>query len=99
MDGPLLIPRPKSRVAARQRAEEEEFHQLVQSIETLLFTSSDCPHRLDGAVLARSMAELEARWPAAGSGPCGTGQCDTGRSGRWLSQASKSRAGIGRDSR
>ncbi|MFT4261990.1 MAG: hypothetical protein QM572_01285 [Nocardioides sp.] len=64
-DRPLLIPRPNSVPDAADRAEEEEFHALVESIETLLFTSSEDPDTLDRAVLAQSMAELEARWPAA----------------------------------
>ncbi|UDY23262.1 hypothetical protein [Nocardioides sp. Kera G14] len=61
----LLIPRPQSRPDAAERAEEEDFHTLVESIETLLFTSTDHPELLDRAVLAQAMAELEARWPEA----------------------------------
>jgi hypothetical protein len=64
-DRALLVPRPQSREAAAERAEEEEFCALVESIETLLFTSADHPEALDSTVLAAAMAELEARWPAA----------------------------------
>lgn len=61
----LVIPRPYSRAGAAERSDEEDFNLLVESIETLLFTSADHPERLDHLVLAESMAELEARWPAA----------------------------------
>lgn len=61
----LLVPRPKSRASESERADEEEFHALVESIETLLFTSADHPDTLDMAVLAEAVAELEARWPEA----------------------------------
>lgn len=61
----LLVPRPLSRAAACERCEEEDFHLLVESIETLLFTSADHPEQLDLAVLATAVAELEARWPEA----------------------------------
>jgi len=61
----LLVPRPKSVTAAAEREEEDEFHALVESIETLLFTSSDHPDRLDRTLLAESIAALAARWPDA----------------------------------
>ena len=61
----LLVPRQKSRVLESEHAEEDDFHALVESIETLLFTSSDHPAVLDVAVLTEALAELEARWPDA----------------------------------
>jgi hypothetical protein len=59
----LLIPRPHG--GDGEWTEEEDFHLLVESIETLLFTSADRPELLDRAVLAAAMAELAARWPEA----------------------------------
>ena len=61
----LLVPRQLSRASGSERAEEEEFHALVESIETLLFTSAEHPDALDMAVLAEALAELESRWPEA----------------------------------
>jgi hypothetical protein len=61
----LLVPRQPSRTLEPERAEEDDFHALVESIETLLFTSSDHPATLDMAVLTEALAELEARWPDA----------------------------------
>lgn len=61
----LPVPRHQSRADGSERTEQEQFHALVESIETLLFTSSDHPETLDRAVLAEAMAELEARWPRA----------------------------------
>ncbi|SFB91491.1 hypothetical protein SAMN04487968_102275 [Nocardioides terrae] len=61
----LMVPRQQSRASDSERSEEEEFHALVESIETLLFTSADHPETLDLAVLTESLAELEARWPEA----------------------------------
>jgi hypothetical protein len=61
----LVVPRQPSRALESERAEEDDFHALVESIETLLFTSSDHPAGLDMAVLTEALAELEARWPDA----------------------------------
>lgn len=61
----LVVPRQQSRASASDCAEEEEFHALVESIETLLFTSADHPDALDMTVLAEALAELESRWPDA----------------------------------
>jgi hypothetical protein len=61
----LLVPRQQSRAYESERDEEEAFHALVESIETLLFTSADHPDALDTAVLTEALAELEARWPDA----------------------------------
>lgn len=61
----LLVPRQKSRASESERVDEEEFHALVESIETLLFTSADHPERLDMAVLTEALTELESRWPEA----------------------------------
>lgn len=61
----LMVPRQQSSGYRSERTEEDEFHALVESIETLLFTSADHPHILDMAVLAEALAELEARWPEA----------------------------------
>ena len=61
----LMVPRQQSRASESERTEEEQFHALVESIETLLFTSADHPETLDMAVLAEALAELEARWPEA----------------------------------
>ena len=61
----LHVPRQQSRASDTERADEEDFHALVESIETLLFTSSDHPADLDMAVLTEALAELEARWPEA----------------------------------
>jgi hypothetical protein len=61
----LMVPRQQSRASTSERAEEDDFHSLVESIETLLFTSADHPEKLDAAVLTEAMAELEARWPEA----------------------------------
>lgn len=62
-----LSARPTSPAAASQRAEEEEFQQLVESIATLLSTSADRTGRLDRCLLAQSLTELGARWPATGA--------------------------------
>jgi hypothetical protein len=62
---PLLVPPQPCGALESEQAEEEAFHALVESIETLLFTSSDHPERLDPAVLTAALAELEARWPDA----------------------------------
>jgi hypothetical protein len=61
----LQVPRQQSRTSASERAEEDEFHALVESIETLLFTTSDHPETLDAVVLAEALHELERRWPQA----------------------------------
>jgi hypothetical protein len=61
----LLVPRPQSRDPQTERADEDDFHALVESIETLLFTSADHPGTLDMAVLSEALTELEARWPEA----------------------------------
>ena len=61
----LLVPRSTSRASEAERAEEDDFNALVESIETLLFTSADHPQALDRVVLAEAMAELQARWPDA----------------------------------
>jgi hypothetical protein len=61
----LMVPRQQSPGYESERTEENEFHALVESIETLLFTSADHPHSLDVAVLVEALAELEARWPEA----------------------------------
>jgi len=61
----LVVPRQQSRASDAERHEEEEFHALVESIETLLFTSAAHPETLDLAVLTEALAELEARWPEA----------------------------------
>ncbi|MDH2413148.1 hypothetical protein [Nocardioides sp. CER19] len=61
----LLVPRPQSRDSRSERAEADDFHALVESIETLLFTSADHPEVLDAAVLTEALAELEERWPDA----------------------------------
>jgi hypothetical protein len=61
----LHDPRQQSRTLDTERADEDDFHALVESIETHLFTSSDHPAELDRAVLAEALAELEARWPKA----------------------------------
>jgi hypothetical protein len=61
----LLVPRQQSRASERERVEEDDFHVLVESIETLLFTSADHPDTLDVVVLTEALAELEARWPEA----------------------------------
>ncbi|WP_300675992.1 hypothetical protein [Nocardioides sp.] len=59
----LLIPRPQGQPG--ERTDEEDFHLLVEAIETLLFTSADRPELLDRAVLSAAIAELTARWPEA----------------------------------
>jgi hypothetical protein len=61
----LMVPRQQSSDDASEHTEEDEFHALVESIETLLFTSADHPQALDPAVLAEALAELAARWPEA----------------------------------
>lgn len=61
----LVIPRQQSRASVSERVDEEEFHVLVESIETLLFTSADHPAASDVAVLAEALRELEERWPDA----------------------------------
>lgn len=61
----LMVPRPTSSELATGRDDEDDFHLLVESIETLLFTSADRPELLDRAVLRNALAELEARWPEA----------------------------------
>jgi hypothetical protein len=61
----VVVPRQKSRAYDVACAEEEEFHALVESIETLLFTSADHRDLLDMTVLTEALAELEARWPEA----------------------------------
>lgn len=67
----LLIPRPHSPAADRERADEEDFQQLVESLETLLFGAAERrggPHRRPDALrhrlLALSLTELAQRWPA-----------------------------------
>jgi hypothetical protein len=61
----LQVPRQHSPTSRTERADEDDFHALVESIETLLFTSSESPDTLDVAVLAEAMRELERRWPEA----------------------------------
>ena len=61
----LQVPRQQSRVFVSERTEEDDFHALVESIETLLFTTSDHPATLDAVVLAEALRELEGRRPAA----------------------------------
>jgi hypothetical protein len=61
----LPVPRQQSRALESEHAEEDDFDVLVESIETLLFTTSDHPEARDLAVLAQALAELEARWPDA----------------------------------
>jgi hypothetical protein len=61
----LVVARQRSRACEPAGTDEEDFHALVESIETLLFTSADRPGSLDTVVLAEAMAELEARWPSA----------------------------------
>ena len=66
MNAPALqVPRQQSRAFVSERTEEDDFHALVESIETLLFTTSDQPATLDAVVLAEALHELEKRWPAA----------------------------------
>lgn len=60
-----MVPRPTSPEHAARRNDEDDFNLLVESIETLLFTSSDRPEVLDRVVLRNALAELEARWPEA----------------------------------
>lgn len=64
----LVIPRRRSTAFDAERADEEDFQMLVESIETLLFTSADHPYQLDRILLAQAVAELEERWPEAASG-------------------------------
>lgn len=59
-----MVPRPSSSERAARR-DEDDFNLLVESIETLLFTSADRPDMLDRVVLRNALAELEARWPEA----------------------------------
>lgn len=61
----LVVPRQQSQTSQSERADEDAFDVLVESIETLLFTSADHPETLDTVVLAEALAELEARWPEA----------------------------------
>lgn len=61
----LMVPRQPSSATDTERADEDDFNLLVESIETLLFTSADHPELLDRAVLRHALAELEARWPEA----------------------------------
>jgi hypothetical protein len=61
----LQVPRQHSPAFVSERTEEDDFHALVESIDTLLFTTSDDPETLDAAVLAEALHELERRWPAA----------------------------------
>lgn len=61
----LMVPRPTSPEHTAWRNDEDDFNLLVESIETLLFTSSDRPELLDRVVLRNALAELEARWPEA----------------------------------
>ena len=58
----LLIPRP-SRSGDAARTDEDEFNTLVESIETLHFTSAEHRPALERVVLVESMVELDARWP------------------------------------
>jgi hypothetical protein len=60
-----MVPRPTSPAHTRRRNDEDDFNLLVESIETLLFTSADHPDVLDRVVLRNALAELEARWPEA----------------------------------
>lgn len=60
-----MVPRPASAEHIDRRDDEEDFHLLVESIETLLFTSADRPGTLDRVVLRNALSELEARWPDA----------------------------------
>jgi hypothetical protein len=61
----LVVPRQQSRASRSEQVDEEEFLVLLESIETLLFTSEDDPATLDTKVLAAAMTELEERWPGA----------------------------------
>lgn len=63
----LQVPRQQSRPSRSERSEEDDFHALLVSIHTLLFTTSDRPHVRDAAVLAQAVHELERRWPEAGA--------------------------------
>lgn len=60
-----MVPRPTSPEHISRRTDEDEFNLLVESIETLLFTSADRPALLERVVLRNALAELEARWPEA----------------------------------
>lgn len=61
----LMVPRQVSPASEDERHDEEDFDLLVESIETLLFTSAARPELLDRAVLRHALAEMEARWPEA----------------------------------
>jgi hypothetical protein len=64
----LRVPRQQSSVYLSQRSEEDDFHALVESIETLLFTTSGRPATRDAAVLTEALHELERRWPDGAAG-------------------------------